>query len=160
MHHSVLYPKLSHMFIIQQILVRLGACLTSPNWADECSLLDYCKHMPLYNCSSPDLHEFNGWTKFSFEAGSVVLFPAWCRLTPCYPLQSDKDVVVLVRCSQQLIREELRFERTSTAAIGGLKKKEEEINRVCFQQTCKQYVLQRTSTNIKQRKWCEWKPMR
>lgn len=59
MHHSVLYPKLTQLFIIQQQnLVRLGACLTwqqaapygSPHWGDEFYLLDYYKHMPLYNC--------------------------------------------------------------------------------------------------------------
>lgn len=49
---------------------------------------------------------------------AVVLFPARCCLTLCYPPQSNKDVVVLVRCSQQLIREEVRLERTSTIAIG------------------------------------------
>lgn len=69
------------------------------------------------------------------ECVSLVLFPARCRLTLCYPPQSNKDVVVLVRCSQQLIREGLTFGRTNTIAIGSLKKK----NLVRFQLTCKQY---------------------
>lgn len=56
------------------------------------------------------------------ECASVALFPARCRLTLCYPPQSNKDVGVLVKCSQQLIREERRFETTNTVAIGGLKK--------------------------------------
>lgn len=56
------------------------------------------------------------------ECVSVVLFPAPCCLTLCYPPQSHKDVVVLVKCAQQLIREERRFERANTVAIGSLKK--------------------------------------
>lgn len=65
------------------------------------------------------------------ECVPVVLFVARCCLTPPrYPLQCNKDVVVLVRCSQQLIRERIISERTNTIAIGGLL---EEKKYVCFQ---------------------------
>lgn len=49
----------------------------------------------------------------------VVPFPPQRRLTLCHPPRRNKDVAVLVKCSQQLIREGCRLERTNRVAVGG-----------------------------------------
>lgn len=125
-HHTVPYPKLSRtVHYSQQILVRLGACLTRQQVA-PCSFFYYLgRCMPVnicrYTAKVPQIC-MNVSVKLNvvveLECVTVVPFPARRCLTLCYPPQRNKDVVVLVRCSQQLIREGLRLERTNTIAIG------------------------------------------
>lgn len=96
--------------------------------AASCGVPNWERHVPAqiimnichYYRSPPELHEFSSNAKFSWEAGVCVLFLAGCCLTHCYPPQSDKDVVVLVRCSQYLIRGELGLESANTIGIGSL----------------------------------------
>lgn len=130
MHRAVPHLKVSQMLrSSQQILVEFGVCLMwhrAPygfiKLEGTCWLLDHDKH----NRSAALLIGMDLAVKWHFvvcrECVSVVLFPAQCCLTLCYPPQSNKHVAVLVKCSQLLIIEEQRFKATNSVAIGDSKK--------------------------------------
>lgn len=108
------------LFIIHDTsLLVVGACLTWQQapclWllqlGNTCLRLDACKHMSLEPFSSAFAREIAVKLKLAAEAEWAV--GAASCLTLLYLLQSHKDVVVLVRCSQQLIREGLRLQRTN-----------------------------------------------
>lgn len=68
-------------------------------------------------CSPPDLHALSG-LNFASAVGAGACVPRSPLLPPPW---SDKDVAVLVKRSQRLIREECRLERTNGVAKGGFK---------------------------------------